>query len=391
MFSRKLTRSIVAGAAAIAVAGGSYGIVSATSSGGSAGQKVTVDEASSATYQKGASSVSASAITAGEPVLVLGTTSGTAITATQVIVQPAGGGSATSSAAKVIPFKRGAPAASKQAGQVRRTTARDRGRSGIQVISKIASEVEHLTVFQHQPHWVSPNKLGDGNVGESEQWLRRHLPYYLHWSRFVPFFTACEVAYEMNLVGEAWMKEHPTSTSSLNEDLRQISLEYIHECFGEDSELARKLTPQFPYGGKRPVRDPGDFEMGGYYWALAEPHVDFVTSPICRVVPEGVVTADGRLIELDAIIWATGMTFDWLSTIQVIGRSGVRLSRVWANNNARSYLGGTVPGFPNLFINDGPNTGVATGGGGHNFMTGRAGRCGCPGSGWRWRPSWRAA
>jgi hypothetical protein len=35
----------------------------------------------------------------------------------------------------------------------------------------------------------------------------------------------------------------------------------------------------------------------------------------------------------------------------------------------RGYLGGTVPGFPNLFVNDGPNTGVATGGAGHNFMT----------------------
>jgi hypothetical protein len=35
MFSRKLTKSIAAGAAAIAIAGGSYGIVSATSSSGS--------------------------------------------------------------------------------------------------------------------------------------------------------------------------------------------------------------------------------------------------------------------------------------------------------------------------------------------------------------------
>jgi hypothetical protein len=146
MFSRKVT--IIVGAAAIAVAGGSYGIVSATSSGGSAaasthlvpgsgsagglgsggggsnarsgpaaggasgtvgslstssftmttsaGQKVTVTEASSTTYQNGASPASASAITAGEPVLVLGTTSGTTITATQVIVQPAGSGSSTS-------------------------------------------------------------------------------------------------------------------------------------------------------------------------------------------------------------------------------------------------------------------------------------------------------
>jgi hypothetical protein len=172
MSSRKVTRSIIVGAAAIAVAGGSYGIVGATSSnsssaaaisspnvssgsagglgsggGGSnarsgpaaggasgtvgsestsgftlstsAGQKVTVDEASSTTYQKGTSSASASAIATGEPVLVLGTTSGTTITATQVIVQPTGGGgSATSSAAKVIPFQRGAPTTSKQVGQI---------------------------------------------------------------------------------------------------------------------------------------------------------------------------------------------------------------------------------------------------------------------------------
>jgi Domain of unknown function (DUF5666) len=160
MFSRKLTRSLAVGATAIAVAGGSYGIVSATlssstlsssssaaadgggsnarsgpASGGasgtvssvspsgftlstSAGQKVTVDEASSTTYQKGTSPASASAITTGEAVLVLGTTSSTTITATQVIVQPAGGASATSPAAKVIPFQRGALTTSKQVGQI---------------------------------------------------------------------------------------------------------------------------------------------------------------------------------------------------------------------------------------------------------------------------------
>jgi hypothetical protein len=165
MFSRGLTRSIAVGATAIVVGGSAYGIVRATSSsssaaasttttakvttakvgsnarsgpasGGasgtvgsvskssftlttSAGQKVTVDKASSTKYQKGTSSISASAITKGETVLVLGTTNGTTITAKQVIVQTTGGGgSATSSAAKVIPFKRGAPTTSKKVGQI---------------------------------------------------------------------------------------------------------------------------------------------------------------------------------------------------------------------------------------------------------------------------------
>ncbi len=171
MVYRKLTKSIAAGVAAIAIAGGSYGIVSATSGGSSAaassggptssggaaggpgsggggsnarsgpaaggssgtassvstsgftlttaaGQKVTVHGASATTYQRGTSAASPSAVTTGEPVLVLGTTSGTTITATQVIVQPAGSGSATSSAAKVVPFQRGAPTTSKQVGQI---------------------------------------------------------------------------------------------------------------------------------------------------------------------------------------------------------------------------------------------------------------------------------
>jgi hypothetical protein len=104
-------------------AGGASGTVDSVSASGftistSAGQKVTVNEASSTTYQKGTSSTSASAIAKGENVLVLGTTSGTTITASQVILQPTGGGSATSSTAAVVPFKRGTPSTSKQVGQI---------------------------------------------------------------------------------------------------------------------------------------------------------------------------------------------------------------------------------------------------------------------------------
>jgi hypothetical protein len=105
-------------------AGGSAGTVGSVSAPGftmttAAGQQVTVNEASSTTYQNGTGSTSASAITTGETVLVLGTTNGTTITATQVIVQPTGDyGSAASSAAGVVPFQQGAPAATKQVGQI---------------------------------------------------------------------------------------------------------------------------------------------------------------------------------------------------------------------------------------------------------------------------------
>ncbi len=105
-------------------AGGAAGTVGSLSTSGftmstATGQKVTVSETSATTYQHGPGSTSASAITTGEHVLVLGTTSGTTITATQVIVQPPGsGGSAASSGAGVIPFQPGAPSTSKQVGQI---------------------------------------------------------------------------------------------------------------------------------------------------------------------------------------------------------------------------------------------------------------------------------
>jgi hypothetical protein len=90
----------------------------------SAGQKVTVDETSSTKYLKGTSSTSASATKTsatkkGTNVLVLGTTSGTTIKATQVIVETtATAGSVSSSASKVISFQRGAPTTSKTVGQI---------------------------------------------------------------------------------------------------------------------------------------------------------------------------------------------------------------------------------------------------------------------------------
>jgi hypothetical protein len=79
---------------------------------------VTVKKASSTKYRKGTSSSSASAIKKGASVLVLGTTNGTTITASKVVVQPTGGAATTPSAAGVVPFQRGAQSTSKQVGQI---------------------------------------------------------------------------------------------------------------------------------------------------------------------------------------------------------------------------------------------------------------------------------
>jgi hypothetical protein len=155
MLSGRLEKSIAIGATALAIGGGTYGIVSATGSNGSAtaaaataptsvqpgspsggsnarsgpaaggtmgtvdsvsassftlttptGQKVTVTKASTTTSVK-----------KGGNVLVLGTVNGTTIMASTVVVR-ATSGSAKSSAAGVVPFRQGAPSTAKQTGQI---------------------------------------------------------------------------------------------------------------------------------------------------------------------------------------------------------------------------------------------------------------------------------
>jgi hypothetical protein len=84
--------------------GGSSGTVTGLSGSGftlttPAGEKVTVNENSSTTYQDGSASSTASAITSGSGVLVLCTVNSTTITATQVTIEPTGSPYTTTSSA----------------------------------------------------------------------------------------------------------------------------------------------------------------------------------------------------------------------------------------------------------------------------------------------------
>ena len=103
-------------------AGGTVGTVGSVSSSGFAlttatGQKVTIKEASSTTYEKGTSAATVSAVTVGEPVLVLGTTDSTTITAAQVIVPPPAT-STSNPGGQVIGYSQGEQGSSEQVGQI---------------------------------------------------------------------------------------------------------------------------------------------------------------------------------------------------------------------------------------------------------------------------------
>jgi hypothetical protein len=71
-----------------------------------------------------------------------------------------------------------------------------------------------------------------------------------------------------------------------------------------------------------------------------------------------VVAADGAEHAVDVVVFATGFQVtDFPFAHRVRGREGCTLGEAW-RPAPRAHLGTTVAGFPNLFILQGPNTGL---------------------------------
>lgn len=96
-----------------------------------------------------------------------------------------------------------------------------------------------------------------------------------------------------------------------------------------------------------------------YYPALSRSNVQVVTDSVLRIEADGVITADGVKHPADCLIFGTGFqATDPLPRDCIIGRHGVDLMDAW-HDGAHAYKGSTVPGYPNLFLIIGPNTGRA--------------------------------
>jgi cation diffusion facilitator CzcD-associated flavoprotein CzcO len=116
-----------------------------------------------------------------------------------------------------------------------------------------------------------------------------------------------------------------------------------------DPVLREKLRPNYRAACKRLVISPD------FYQAIQHPNAELVTSPIERIEPKGVRTKDGKLHELDVLVLATGFRADrFMRPTRIFGRGGLALDEVWAKRPS-AYLSISVPGFPNLFMLNGPN------------------------------------
>jgi 4-hydroxyacetophenone monooxygenase len=229
------------------------------------------------------------------------------------------------------------------------------GASAMQIIPEIAPEVGELLVFQRTPAWMVPTPEYHDTVPDGLTWLYNHVPAYSEFNRFCIFWKMGDGALASVTVDPAW--DQPGSVSAMNDLVRMMFIEYLKGEFADRPDLLDAVTPAYPPGAKRMIRD-----NGVWAGALKRDNVRLLTDGIQEITPTGLVTADGTVIDVDVIIYGTGFTASkFLTPMTVTGRDGVDLHEHW-QGEPRAYLGVTVPGFPNLFCLYGPNTNIVING-----------------------------
>lgn len=245
------------------------------------------------------------------------------------------------------------------------------GSSGIQLIPRLAETTGQLTVFQRTPQYTVParNQPVPADVLDAvrTQWTDLRdtmisspagIPNMMVSSRSALDVTEQE---RRETFEAAWaagglrigrvfkdLLTEPEANQTLTDFIRSKILEIV-----DDPEVAAHLLPDYYYGTKRAVLDDGYYET---YNRSNVSLVDLRDDPIVEIYADGVRTASGDH-PLDTLVVATG--YDAISgaitRLDPVGRTGTGLAEAWSEG-VQTYLGLTVPEFPNLFVIHGPQT-----------------------------------
>ncbi|MBN9112431.1 MAG: NAD(P)/FAD-dependent oxidoreductase [Pseudonocardia sp.] len=211
------------------------------------------------------------------------------------------------------------------------------GASAIQIVPAVAHQVRELVVFQRSAPWVVPRM--DGAYTEAEKRLFERAPETIQDLRNDIFWT-----FEQQYA--ARRKIEPFFSA-----IRKFATRHLHDQVPE-GELRRRLTPDYDLGCKRMLIS------SDYYPALQQPHVTLEASPLAKIDGTTAVSAAGNSFELDVLVFATGFeAAEPPFAHHVTGKDGRSLAAHWAAG-MHALNSTAVPGFPNMFVLNGPNTGV---------------------------------
>jgi cyclohexanone monooxygenase len=212
------------------------------------------------------------------------------------------------------------------------------GASAIQIIPELAKTVGQLHVYQRTAPWVLPRF--DREYTKAERLAFAHVPGYQRAIRSAIYWSKELVAFGLTYAPKTLVP------------VQKLAKRHIERGIA-DPQLRAKVTPRWQIGCKRILMS------NTYYPALAQTHVDVVTDGIVAVRPNAVVSTDGRVREVDAIVVATGFhVTDSPTNERIFGRGGRSLADIWRRAGAQAYKGSTVHGFPNMVVMAGPGTGL---------------------------------
>ena len=217
------------------------------------------------------------------------------------------------------------------------------GASAIQIGPSIVDEVAHLDVYQRTAPWVMPRH--DRAYSPWESALYRRLPLAQRLAREAIYWGR-----EAFVLGFAVQPR-------LLQFAQRIAREHIEQAISDPARRAA-VTPSWQIGCKRILIS------NTWYPMLARDDVELVTDGIAEIRENAIVSTDGTVREVDAIVVATGFhVTDSPAYERIIGRDGRSLAQVWDASGQQAYKGTAVAGFPNMLFVVGPNTGL-----GHSSM-----------------------
>jgi len=214
------------------------------------------------------------------------------------------------------------------------------GASAVQFVPEVAKQAGRLYVFQRTGNWFLPRRN------------RAYPPVVRAVIRFVPGVQAFRrrfIYYYAETL--TMMIRNPRTVGRIGRLRSALFMRWQLR----DRQVRRNAWPRYTFGCKRVLFS------SHYLPALQRPNVELVVEPIARLVPGGVVTADGVSRDVDCVIWGTGFkTTEFMFPMEVEGAGGRSLREAWAGG-AHAHLGVCVPGFPSLFLMYGPNTNTSGG------------------------------
>ncbi|KAF2096542.1 cyclohexanone monooxygenase, variant 1 [Rhizodiscina lignyota] len=144
------------------------------------------------------------------------------------------------------------------------------------------------------------------------------------------------------------------SDIATNEAANKEAIKFIHKKIKEivkDPHKAEVLTST-DWFARRPLTDDKYYDRFNQDNVFA---VDLKKTPIKSIAPDGIETADGKVHQVDLIVFATG--FDAADgsyyRVDFRVRKGKSLKDHWADG-PRTHIGAMTSEFPNLFIVNGP-------------------------------------